>query len=88
MSAPVDVLKAMRAAEAYCYDAGASSAAKNLRAAADAVAELIKAATSARDQLRDAAKELRWLSANQAMHCEAISDHVDAALASAQGVQP
>lgn len=53
MSAPVDVLKAMRVAEAYCYDAGASSAAKNLRAASDAVAELIEA-----DKEYDAAR--RW----------------------------
>ena len=45
MSAPVDVHKAMRVAEAYCYDAGASNAAKNLRAASAAVAELIEAAT-------------------------------------------
>ena len=44
MSAPVDVLKAMRVAEAYCYDAGASDAAKNMKAARDAVAELIEAA--------------------------------------------
>lgn len=44
MSAPVDVLKAMRVAEAYCYDAGASNAAQNMKAARAAVAELIEAA--------------------------------------------
>lgn len=38
--AGVDVPKAVRVAEAYCYDAGAPNAAKNLRAA---VAELVEA---------------------------------------------
>lgn len=54
MSAPVDVLKAMRVAEAYCYDAGASNAAKNMKAARAAVAALI----AERDALRAALKEV------------------------------
>ena len=45
MSAQVDELKPFRVAEAYCYDAGAPNAAKNLRAA---VAALI----AERDALR------------------------------------
>lgn len=54
MSAPVDVLKAMRVAEAYCYDAGASNAAQNMKAARAAVAALI----AERDALRKALKEV------------------------------
>jgi hypothetical protein len=42
MSAPVDVLAAMRVAEAYCYDAGAANAARNVKASRAAVAELIE----------------------------------------------
>lgn len=53
MSAPVDVLKAMRVAEAYCYDAGASNAAQNMKAARAAVAELIEQ----RDTLLNALKQ-------------------------------
>ena len=44
--------KAVRVAEAYCYDAGAANAAKNLRAA---VAELI----AERDALREDVERLR-----------------------------
>lgn len=51
MSAQVDALKPFRVAEAYCYDAGAPNAAKNLR---DAVAALI----AERDALRAALKEV------------------------------
>lgn len=58
MTAPVDVLKAMRVAEAYCYDAGASNAAQNMKAARAAVAELIEAA--------DKAKRAYWLARNSA----------------------
>ena len=47
MSAQLDELKPFRVAEAYCYDAGAPNAAKNLRAA---VAALI----AERDALREA----------------------------------
>lgn len=54
MSAPVDVLKAMRVAEAYCYDAGASNAAQNMKAARAAVAALI----AERDALRGVLKEV------------------------------
>jgi hypothetical protein len=41
MSGPVDVLAAMRKAEAYCYDAGASQAAADVKDARAAVTELI-----------------------------------------------
>jgi hypothetical protein len=43
MSGPVDVLAAMRVAEAYCYDAGASNAARNVKASRAAVADAIAA---------------------------------------------
>ena len=43
MSGPVDVRSAMRVAEAYCYDAGAATAAKNMKEARAAVAELLDA---------------------------------------------
>ena len=39
-----DVLKAIRVAEAYCYDAGAANAARNAKSARNSVAELIEAA--------------------------------------------
>lgn len=39
----IDVLKVMRVAQAYCYDAGATSAAANMKQAAAVVAELIEA---------------------------------------------
>lgn len=60
MSAPVDVLKAMRIAEAYCYDAGASNAAQNMKAASAAVApaertELLRAIEECANQARDLA---------------------------------
>ena len=42
--AKLDVLKAIRVAEAYCYDAGAANAARNAKSARNAVAELIEAA--------------------------------------------
>ena len=37
----------MRVAEAYCYDAGASNAARAMREARAAVAELVEAASAA-----------------------------------------
>ena len=51
MSAQVDELKPFRVAEAYCYDAGAPNAAKNLRAS---VAALI----AERDALREALEKI------------------------------
>lgn len=44
MSEKIDVLKAMQVAEAYCYDAGAANAARNMKEARNVVAELIDAA--------------------------------------------
>ena len=38
------VLQAMRVAEAYCYDAGAANAARNMKDAREALVELILAA--------------------------------------------
>lgn len=52
MSAAMETPKAVRVAEAYCYDAGAPNAAKNLRAA---VAELI----AERDALREDVERLQ-----------------------------
>lgn len=78
----VDVLKALRVAEAYCHDAGAANAAKNAKAARAAVAELIEAAISGREQLRDAARLLRG---GDKLNCQVISDHLDAAIAAMGG---
>ena len=63
---------------------GASSIAADLREARAAVAELIEAARSAHAILLDAAREV---DAATALHCEAISDHLAAALAGC-GVVP
>lgn len=78
MSAQVDVLKAMRVAEAYCYDAGASSAAKNMKAARDAVAELIEAARDYADVEANAYDITQRIPA---------ATRLRAAIARAQGVQ-
>lgn len=55
MSEKIDVLKAMRTAEAYCYDAGAANAARNMKSARDAVVTLILAAERVARRSKDIA---------------------------------
>ena len=83
MSAQVDALKPFRVAEAYCYDAGAPNAAKNLR---DAVAALI----AERDALREALSEMTELAAGPAggvSQAQKVAILAKARAALAQGVQ-
>lgn len=80
----VDVLdREIATAEALAgSDAYHAERLPKLREAHAAVAELRDAATSGRAQLRDVISLLGMAGfSDAAMHCEAISDHLDAALA-------
>lgn len=67
MSVELDLSKAVRVAEAYCYDAGAPNAAKNLRAA---VAALI----AERDALREDVERLQADGVHTCgTHCQRIA---------------
>lgn len=48
----VNVLNAMRVAEAYCYEAGAANAARNIKEARAAVVELVEAANAMNELAR------------------------------------
>lgn len=78
----------MDAAALSLANAGDARSAIKANKARAAVAELRAAATSARAQLRDVTSLLGMAGfSDAAMHCEAISDHLEAALARVQGGQ-
>jgi hypothetical protein len=78
-----DVLTAMRVAEAYCYDAGAANAARNVKAARAAVAELI----AATDALMESADEGADRGSVADRRWRAAKDRVADALARCKGAQ-
>jgi kynureninase len=75
-----DVLTAMRVAEAYCYDAGAANAARNVKAAR---AELI----AATDALMESADEGADRGSVADRRWRAAKDRVADALARCKGAQ-
>ena len=79
------LMLARDAARGRGFDADADAYDESLAAAKEliaAVAELIEAAISGREQLRDAARLLRG---DDKLNCQVISDHLDAAIARATG---